>query len=462
MNDHPQRDRLPVSRRHFLQASAGAAAATAISGATFADQAASRTVVATASQPAILGGAPVRSGHWPSWPVADQREADGLLRVLGSGDWYRYRAGEKGTVAQFERLWAAEIGTPHCQATNSGTSALICALAALDVGPGDEVIVPPYTFVATINAVLVHHALPVFVDSDFETAQIDASKIEERVNADTRALLPVHLGGAPCDMDQILEIAQRRDLKVIEDACQTHTASWRDRRIGSLGDAGCFSFQNSKNLTCGDGGAMTTNDPLVYARAQAFQNNGSGSAGAPTGRTSNGVNLRLTEFQGALLLAQHSRHDELARRREANGAYLSQLLDAIPGVQPKKTYPGTTRHGYHLYMFDFDSDPFAGMSRDRFMQALRAESIPVSGGYNALNRQPFIDQFLDSRGFKRIYSRERLKQYREQNQCPVNDRLVTRTCWFGQNVLLGSQADMDAIAEAIARIQRHAAAIVAA
>ncbi|MBL8850385.1 MAG: DegT/DnrJ/EryC1/StrS family aminotransferase [Planctomycetaceae bacterium] len=411
-------------------------------------------------KPALLGGTPIRAGAWPSWPVSDSLEMDGLSEVLQSGKWYRYAAGEHGKVAEFERQWAADVGVPYCQATSSGTSSLVCALAALDIGPGDEVLVPPYTFIATINAVLVHHALPVFVDTDPDTALMDPDTLEGRINSNTRAILPVHIAGTPCDLDRILAIAGARSLKVIEDACQAHTAAWNGRRVGSLGDAGCFSFQNSKNITSGDGGALTTNDSMIYARAQAFQNNGSSPVKDDGVRTSNGMNLRLTEFQGALLLAQLTRNEMYTRRREENGAHLNDLLNAIPGVRAKRTYPGTTRHGYHLYMFDYDPEQFLGMSKALFLKALAAEGVPASGGYSSLNKQPFVEQFLTSRSFQRVYSRERLKQYRDENVCPANDAMIERTCWLTQNVLLGSRDDMESIAEAVSRVQQHAGELV--
>lgn len=448
MNDRAQSD-LQVSRRTFLHAGAGVAAAAG-------GFAAVRPVLGAAEKPALLGGTPVRSGAWPAWPVSDALEEDGLHTVLESGKWYRYAAGDQGMVAQFERQWGADVGAAYCQATSSGTAALVSALAALEIGPGDEVLVPPYTFIATINSVLVHHALPVFTDTDPDTGLMDAGTIEDRINGNTRAILPVHIAGAPCDMDRILAIAQARGLRVVEDACQAHTAAWNGRRVGSLGDAGCFSFQNSKNITSGDGGALTTNDRMIYARAQAFHNNGNSPVKDDGVRTSNGINLRLTEFQGVLLLAQLTRNEMFTRRREENGAYLNQLLEAIPGVRPKRTYAGTTRHGWHLYMFDFDRDEFAGMSKSLFLKALTAEGIPASGGYSALNKQPFVEQFLTSRGFQRIYSAKRLQEYRDRNECPGNERTIENTCWLTQNILLGERRDMELIAEAIGRIREHA------
>ncbi|MGC1273166.1 MAG: DegT/DnrJ/EryC1/StrS family aminotransferase [Planctomycetaceae bacterium] len=441
-----------LSRRTFLKTSA--ATATVASGLFPAER-----VLASSGEPAVLGGTPIVRGGWPGWPIVDEIEQQALRQVLESGNWYRYAAGEASRVAEFEQVWANDVGTAHCQATSSGTSALVTALAALDVGPGDEVLVPPYTFVATINAVLVHHALPVFVDSDPETALMDPDQIEQHINGNTRAILPVHVAGAPCAMDRILDIARRHNLKVIEDACQAHTAAWKGKRVGSIGDAGCFSFQNSKNITSGEGGAVTTGDATLYANAQAYQNNGSGRQQDDGVRTSNGANLRLTEFQGALLLAQLERQAELTQRREQNGALLNTLLEAVPGVRAKRTYEGTTRHGYHLYMLDYDPDQFAGMSKSRFLQAVGAEGVPISGGYTALNRQPFIEQFLSSRGFGRIYSPQRLNEYREQNQCPANDRMIATTCWLPQTALLGTGEQMQSIADAFARVQQYAGKI---
>jgi dTDP-4-amino-4,6-dideoxygalactose transaminase len=444
-----------VSRRDFLQATVGTAA---VAGGLLS----ARPALAAGGKPALLGGTPVHPGKWPGWPISDEHEEAGLREVLRSGNWFRYAAGEHSRVAAFEELWAKDVGTTYCQATNSATSALVASLAALEIGPGDEVLVPPYTFIASINCVLLHHALPVFVDSDPETAQMDAGKIEERINENTRAVLPVHLGGAPCDMDRILAIAKRRGLKVVEDACQAHTAAWKDRRVGSLGDAGCFSFQNSKNITSGDGGVLTTNDQKLYERARAFQNQGFGTPQDDGARTSNGANLRLTEFQGAVLLAQLARNEMLTKRREENGAYLNELLNAISGIRPKKSYPGTTRHGYHLYIFDYDPDRFAGMSKVRFLQALQAEGIAVGGGYTALNKQPFVERFLNARGFKRIYSPKRLADYREQNHCPANDRMIENTCWLTQDMLLGTKEDMESIAAALDRIQKFAGELLKA
>ena len=366
-----KRETRAVNRREFMQRTVSSAAA----GAAVVS---STVVMAQPTEtPALLGGSPVRKREWPSWPVTNEREETAILEVLRSGAWYRYRAGEDGHVAKFEQLWAETIGTNYCQATANGTSALVNSLAALGIGPGDEVLVPVYTFIATINSVLLLHALPVFVDSDPDTAQMDADAIPERINRNTKAMIPVHLGGAPCHMGKIMTIARKRGIKVIEDACQAHTGCWKGQRVGSIGDAGCFSFQNSKNITSGEGGAVTTSDQQLHARAQAFHNNGIGSLGDDGGYTANGGNFRLTEFQAAILRQQHERLEHQSHHREKTGAYLAQLLEGVSGVRAKTVYPGTTRHGYHLFVFDYDLSVCQSLTRESTTETRRLSAASV-------------------------------------------------------------------------------------
>ena len=407
-------------------------------------------------KPALLGGAPVRTAKFPSWPVQDSLETGSLHEVLKSGKWGR---GTGQAVNRFEAAYAAKMGTKACLATANGTSALLTTLSALGIGPGDEVIVPPYTFVATINTILQNFALPVFVDTDRETFQIDASKIERAITPQTAVLMPVHLGGNVADLDAILTIADKRKLTVIEDACQSHLAEWRGRKVGSFGRAGCFSFQASKNLNSGEGGAIVSNDEELIEQCFAFHNNSRGrkTSGTDFSYRQRGLNLRLTEFQAALLLAQMSRLDDQSRRRETNAAALTAMLGQIPGIAPAKSYANCTRNAYHLYMFRYDQAQFAGLPRSRFLRAMAAEGVPCSGGYSPLNREPLLKNVLMSKGYQRIYGEKRLKAWFEQNQCPVNDALCQEAVWFTQTMLLGEKSDMEQMAGAVARIQRHAA-----
>ncbi len=452
-------------RRRFLQATALTGAGWAARGVRWTGLAAgvaAPQIVRGSQSPAVLGGEAVRTRPFPGWPVTDDTDERAWMEVLRSGRWFR---GGGDRVNRFEEAYARLTGSRYCVATANGTSALFAALGGMDVGPGDEVILPPYTFVATLNVVFLQYALPVFVDSDPETFQIDARKVEAAVTDRTAMLLPVHLGGASADLDALLEIARRRKLRLVEDACQAHLAEWRGRKVGTWGDAGCFSFQASKNLNSGEGGAVLTQDAEIAERCHAFHNNGRGRGigGFDASKSGcRGANLRLTEFQGALLATQMARVEAQSRVREANAAYLTTLLREIPGIRPARMYEGCTRNAYHLYMFRYDPQAFAGLPRARFMAALSAEGIPCSGGYSPLNREAFIQATLDSRAYRRIYPPEILNTWAERNQCPANDQLCREAVWFTQTMFLGDRGDMDQIAAAIRKIQAHAARISAA
>ena len=411
---------------------------------------------ASTDKPAIIGGAPVRTAPFPSWPVIAENEEQAWMRVLRNGKWNRL---DGDYARQFEETWAATLGAKHCLATANGTSALIISLNALGIGPGDEVIVPPYTFVATVNAVLIQHAMPVFVDTDPETSQIDARKIEAAITERTRCIVPVHLGGSPADLDAILNMGRRHSIPVVEDACQAHLAEWRHRKVSTLGALGCFSFQASKNLNSGEGGAILTNDSDLYRFCQSFHNNGRGDTGSGFGYVRNGANLRITEFQAALLIEQLKRVEEQSRTREQNAGYLTKQLSEIPGIRPAHMYDGATRNAYHLYMFRYEKEQFANLPRKRFLKALHAEGIPASGGYTPLNKEPFLKHTFDSRAYRAMYPAKQLDEWAERNQCPANDKLCEQAVWFTQTMLLGPRQDMDQIADAVRKIQRQAGAL---
>jgi dTDP-4-amino-4,6-dideoxygalactose transaminase len=441
------------SRRHFLKA---VGVAGAFSGLT-AQTAMFRASSTANGRPALIGGTPVRSQPFPSWPVITAKDEQTWMEVFQTKRWNCLN----GTyVDQFEKTWAARLGAKECLATSSGTSALVTSVNALDIGPGDEVIVSPYTFVATINAVLLQHALPVFVDSDRETFQIDARKIESAITARTRCILPVHLGGASVDLDTILSIAKKRQVPVLEDACQSHLAEWRGRKLGTWGDLGCFSFQASKNLNSGEGGAIVSNNEALLEVARSFHNQGRAAPNAGFAWARNGDNRRLTEFQGALLLAQLERVEEQSRTRETNAAYLTKLLSEIPGIRPARMIEGCTRNAYHLYMFRYDSTRFSELPRQRFLKALQAEGVPCSGGYSPLNKEPFLEQTLNSRAFRYIYTEKEIKALQDRNHCPENDKLCQEGVWFTQNMLLGNKQDMEQIAEAVRKVQKQSALLV--
>jgi len=437
-----------LTRRRLLAAASGAAAT--LKSTVLVESGARAYAAASLDQPALLGGPKARKSAFERWPKFDLTEEKALLDVLRSGHWYR---GNGEYVKKFEAAYAELTGAKQVLATSNGTAALYIALNVLGVEPGDEIIVPPYTFSATVNAVLRCHALPVFVDSDRETFQIDHRKLESAITSSTRVIMPVHLGGNVCDLDAIGAVAAKHNVPVIEDACQAHLAEWKGRKVGTWGTAGCFSFQASKNLTSGEGGAILFKDGELRERAYAFHNNGSGINFT---YASSGTNLRMPEFQGALLLAQMTRLQAQTKTRTENARYLTSMLREIPGIAPAREHAGTTNNAYHLYMFRYAAAAFSGLGRDKFLKALAAEGVPCASGYTPLNTQPFVAAALESRGYKRIYSAARLKQWHERNLCPENDRLCSEAVWFTQNMLLGSRSDMEQIAGAIRKIQAHA------
>lgn len=446
-----------MNRRQFMSTTSVASA-----GLAFGWQRATRSAEA-AAKPGPLDGARAHPGGFPGWPVFDQTEERAVLGTLRSGQWFR---GSGTAVAQFEEAYQRLTGAKHCLATSCGTSALTTVLGALDVGPGDEVILPPYTFVATYNVIVLNFALPVFVDTDPETFQIDANKIEAAITPATKALLPVHIGGSPADLDRILALSQRHKVPVVEDACQAHLAEWRNRKVGTWGLAGCFSFQASKNLNSGEGGAVLTNDDRFAEVCYNFHNQGRARQVSGYNFTYSGTrgsNLRLCEFQGSLLQAQMTRVTEQTNRRSENAAYLTRLFQEIPGIQPAKLHEGVTRSAYHLYMFRYDQAHFAGLDRAQFIAALGREGVPASSGYGPMNRDLYVTSLAGNRHFLKVYGERRMKAWLEQTlNCPQNDRLCEQAVWFTQNMLLGPKNDMDQIADAIRKIQKHAADLVKA
>jgi len=426
-----------------------------VSASALASAALSLAAAPPAETPAILGGAKTHPAAFPSWPIFDQTEERAILDTLRSGRWYR---GTGKMVDRFQSAYANLTGARFCLAVANGTSALLTSLSALGVEPGDEVLVPPYTFIATVNVVLQHRALPVFVDTDAATFQMDARKIEAAITPRTRAIVPVHLGGNACDLDAILPIAARHGIPVVEDACQAHLAEWRGRKVGVYGKAGCFSFQASKNLNCGEGGAILCNDEDLFERCYSFHNNGTGlQRRIPNfSYNSSGANLRMPEFQAALLTAQMSRIEAQAATRTANAKYLTSMLNQIPGIATSRMYEGCTRNAYHLYMFRYDQSQFAGLPRSAFLKALAAEGVPASGGYRQLNTEPFLKEALNARGYQRLFPAATLAEWQERNRCPVNDRLCEEAVWFSQTVLLAPRRSMELIADAIRKIQVNA------
>ncbi len=408
---------------------------------------------------ALLGGSKVHQGGWSSWPVWDEKAEKNIIEMFRTGRWYR---GNGEHVSEFEKKYAELMGVKRCLATASGTTALLVAMRSLGIDAGDEVLVSPYTFIASYNVIFINKALPVFVDSDPETFLIDPGKIESRITDRTVAILPVHIYGLPVDMDRVNSIAGKHNLKVVEDACQAWLAEYRGKKVGTLGDAGCFSFQNSKNLPAGEGGAIISNDENLMDMCHSLHNCGRpyGSVERTSNYPVNGGNYRMQQVQALILLSQMDRIQKDADIRLANAQFLDSKLKEIPGITPYKLADGATRSAYHLYPFRFIKEKFNNVSKDKFIQALRAEGIPCSGGYGPQNSDGLIEKALNSKGFKRLFSETRLKQWREENVLPGNDQLCREAVTFTQNILLGSRNDMEDIVNAITKIYENRNSLV--
>ncbi|MDD3925856.1 MAG: DegT/DnrJ/EryC1/StrS family aminotransferase, partial [bacterium] len=337
----------------------------------------------------LHGGTPVRSEKaFPAWPIFGREERDRLLEVFDSGKWWY---GEK--VREFEEKYAAFQDAKHGVTCANGTLALETALLACGVGAGDEVIVPPYTFMATASAVLKINAVPVFADIELDTCNLDPKDVERKISDKTKAILPVHLGGLPVDMDAFRALARKHKLALIEDACHSWGSKWQGKGTGAIGDCGVFSFQMSKNITSGEGGILLTDNEAIADRARSYTNCGRVKGGEWYEHYLLGSNSRLTELQAAILLGQLERLEEQTLKREKNAAYLSELLKDMPGISLMRRDPRVSRRSYHMYIFRFLSEQWLGVNRDRFLEALRAEGIPSSAGYNIpLYKNPLFQQ----------------------------------------------------------------------
>lgn len=375
------------------------------------------------------------------------------MDVIRSGKWGRL---DGAHVQRFEREFARYQEAQYAVAVVNGTVSLRVALLAAGLEAGDEVIVPPYTFLATATAVVEVNGTPIFVDVEPDTCNLDASKIEAAITSRTRAIIPVHFAGQPVDLDRIMDIARRHHLVVIEDAAHAHGAMYKGRKVGALGDFGSFSFQSSKNLTSGEGGCVLTNNPAYAERCQAFHNCGRLPNSAWYEHHLIGGNCRLSELQGALLLAQLIRLEEQTIRRDENGRLLTAQLTDIPGIRPHTRGHGETRHAYHLYGFRYDATAFDGVSRERFLEALRAEGVPAVAGYpRGLYAQPLFanHSFGPYTGWKN--ARQSLPY--EPANFPVCEQLCHDACWITQGTLLGERADMRDIADATRKVYEHRA-----
>jgi dTDP-4-amino-4,6-dideoxygalactose transaminase len=396
---------------------------------------------------AYYGGDKVINKQFP-WPIFDDTEVNAVVDVVRSGAWANPNC--DGLVEQFEKEFAAFCGSSYAITCVNGSVAIRLALIAAGVKPGDEVIIPPYSFIATASVVVEANCVPVFVDIEPDTYNLNPAEVERAITPRTKAIIPVHFAGQACNMDAIMSLAQKHNLVVIEDACHAHGGEYKGRKLGSIGHAGCFSFQSSKNLNSGEGGIIVTDDESLASMMASLRNVGRVKGGQWYEHHYLGCNYRMTQLQTAILSVQLKRLDTQTRRRNENGLYLNSLLESIKGITPLTRGHGETLHTYHLYIFRYDKSYFQDLPKREFALMLAAEGVPSFMGYpEPLYKQPVFQQ----KNFM-CYALPPEADYTKVC-CPVAEKACyEEAVWILQHAMLGTKEDMEKFAEAIRKIQR--------
>ncbi|MHB8974430.1 MAG: DegT/DnrJ/EryC1/StrS family aminotransferase [Pirellulaceae bacterium] len=368
-----------ANRREFLETLGAVGAASMMAGSVAS---AAPPALADEKNLAVDGGTPVRSEPLHSAPFGpqfyDDVEKKELLEVLESKYPFRWW-GDSSKVLQFEQAFAEHIGVKYALGVTSGTTALYTAMAALEVGPGDEVILPAWTWYADYDAIVLSGALPVFAEID-ESFAIDPNDIEARITPRTKAIVACHLQGTPADMDPILAIARKHKIRVLEDCAQCAGGRYKGKYVGSIGDIGINSFQLSKTITAGEGGAVTTNDPELFERAVRFHDVGVvrspyvESLGGGLLAAFAACNFRMNEFTGAVLKGQLTKLETICKRVRANARMVREGIANLPGLKLRKTPDVEGDIGVGVFV-EFDSNE----RRDNYLRALRAENIGAAG-----------------------------------------------------------------------------------
>jgi dTDP-4-amino-4,6-dideoxygalactose transaminase len=404
------------------------------------------------SKLAIRGGTPVRKKPFAAWPVFGEEEERALRQVLRSGNWGGFPFPNRH-AGSFGQKFAAMHGAKYGLAVANGTVAIEIALIAAGIQPGDQVIVPAYTWEGTAAPVLRLNAIPVFVDVDPETYCIDANKIEPVLTSRTRAILPVHLAMRFADMDAIMRIARAHKLRVIEDCAHAHGGRWRTKGAGSIGDAGAFSFQSSKLLTAGEGGAVLTNSLQIYERAQSYTNCGRASLTDRFRHRMVGFNYRMTEFQAAVLEVQLKRFEQQRKIRQANIERFERGIQAFPCVRLLRDDRRITAPTAYQYVFKFLPETAKGVNRAAFLGALEMEGVPCDGMfYEPVYRSPLFP--ADRAAFPMMGGgRDDPRAFRTEFHCPVAERAAyEESVWLPHHLFLGTPRDTQDIVAAVTKV----------
>jgi dTDP-4-amino-4,6-dideoxygalactose transaminase len=401
---------------------------------------------------ALFGGQPVRQKPFSPWPTYGSEEENSLLEVLHSRSWGGYS--EK--VKEFESAFAGLQGVQHAISCANGTVALEAALSAVGIQCGDEVIVPPITFISTATAVLSRHGVPVFADIDPSTLNLSPLAVEQAVSPRTRAIIPVHFGGHPADVDALGAIAQQHGLAMIEDAAHAHGAAWRGIPVGNFGVAATFSFQAFKLMTAGEGGVVLTNSSVIAEKVWSYCNLGRRKGAGWFEHFTLGTNHRLTGFQAAVLGAQLKRLPEQNRVRGENVRYFRERMRTLRGLTFAEDDPRVSNHPHYIMTLRYDPAAFAGMERDLFLRALNAEGIPATPTYPyPLYRNPLF-QSLPPCGCGKWSTPQDYKSL----SLPESERICKDGLWLDHYLFLGTRQDVDDVIAAFEKIHQRAGSLL--
>jgi dTDP-4-amino-4,6-dideoxygalactose transaminase len=401
------------------------------------------------------GGSPVRDVR--IWPWANSRSASLVSWYFGVSRSFRqiFRSGIEGLpqplATKFAQQWASRCGCSYGLLLSHGTDALRIALAAVldhdGLDYGGEIIVPNFSFIASATAALDRRLGVAFVDIDPKTLLLDPASVEDAIVPDkTRAIMPVHLFGQPADMTTLGAIAKRHGLKIVEDAAQAHGASWESGQVGSLGHAAAFSFQSSKNLNCGEGGALTTNEEGVFERAYLIHNVGRARIGGRRWEhVALGWNCRPTEYQAALLMHRFELFDREQNTRRKNFGRLRELITEVECLEPLAIHPGVRGHGMHMFAMRYKPEHCGDLPVDEFLKAVQAEGAPIRRAFAAtISDQPAIRQLMTTR-----------PEYFRRLPTPVADQAAKTTVYIPHNVFLGGDEDMHDIVASVRKVEKH-------
>lgn len=400
---------------------------------------------------AILGGPPVRNQAYPQWPVCNHEDEAQVLAALRSDQWGGYP--EPGPFNhQFCQEFAAFQGAKHGILMANGTITMEVALKALDIGWGDEVIVPALTFAATAYAPMAAGALPVVVDIEPRSWGIDAEAVEAAITPRTRAIIPVHTGQIVCDMDALTAIAQKYNLHIIEDCAHSHGKRWRDQGVGCIGTFGSFSHQNSKILTAGEGGTLLTDDERLARRAHSIIDCGRPKDAAQQEYTF-GCNYRLGELHAALLTSQMKKFTRQMDERAANAYYFMECLAQVPGVRALHLDSRITRLSFYRFIIAIDPEAFGGATNQTICDALDAEGIGCWVGYEAMSNYTLFQPHL-SRLPVAVHYAEQLDT-RKWSFPNAERAAFTEQIYLDEGIFRAGKAGVDDCIEALLKLQRN-------